>query len=202
MKEVQQCPANESVIKGIPSLPLWHADNHCDTLKLHLGCGGERWKDFINVDLFAYNETIADSSRSGCVADVVADMRHLGLPPESIDEIFTSHTLEHFPKWVAIEMLAEWYRMLKKNARLVIETPDFNRCVIWLLHWKKEKRKLAKNMFYGNQWDKIDFETHRYVWSKNELRQVLVGIGYRDIIIHNRTATHKRGRDMRIETKK
>ena len=69
-------------------------------VKLHLGCGGVRWQDFINVDLHPHDSSVEDSSRNGCVADVFADMRALGLPDNSIDEIFTSHTIDHFTRWV------------------------------------------------------------------------------------------------------
>lgn len=66
-------------------------------VKLHLGCGGIRWRDFINVDMYPAEAGTPDSSRIGCVADVFADMRKLGLANYSVDEIFTSHTIDHFP---------------------------------------------------------------------------------------------------------
>ncbi len=33
-------------------------------VKLHLGCGGIKWKDFINIDLYPDNN-LPNSSRSG-----------------------------------------------------------------------------------------------------------------------------------------
>src|SRR5262245_53381045 len=99
---------------------------------LHLGCGGERWRDFINIDMHAADPSRKDSSRSGCIADVFADMRDLGLPDNSIDEIFTAHTIDHFPRWEAVAMFRDWYRMLKSGGLLVIEAADFWRCVFWL----------------------------------------------------------------------
>ena len=168
------------------------------TVRLHLGCGGVRWRDFINVDL-NQDDGRVDSSRNGCVADVFADMRHLGLSDDSIDEIFTSHTIDHFTRWVAIDMFCDWYRMLKPGGLVVIEVADFFRCVLWLLHPSRAKRQLAKNQFYGNQWDRIDFETHRYVWSARELVAVLRDIGFRDVSYSHSTLTHYPGRDMRVE---
>ena len=32
--------------------------------------------------------------------------------------------------------------------------------------------------FYGNQWSKLDYETHRYVWTKGEFKAVLEEIGF------------------------
>lgn len=172
---------------------------HTGRVCLHLGCGGMRWKDFINVDLYPADSSQPDSSRSGCIADVWADMRCLGLPEDSIDEIFTSHTLDHFTKWVAIDMLSDWFRMTKPGGRLTIEVADFRRCVLWLFHPSRRKRALARSQFYGNQWDRIDFETHRYVWSRSELTAELQRIGFVGVTSTHKTLTHVPGRDMHIE---
>jgi SAM-dependent methyltransferase len=171
-------------------------------IKLHLGCGGIRWEDFINVDLHPHDALVQDSSRNGCVADVFADMESLGLPDNSVDEIFTSHTIDHFTRWAAIDMLTDWHRMLKPDGRLVIEVADFNRCLLWLFHPSRKKRELARTQFYGNQWDRIEFETHRYLWRANELKLVLVQIGYRTIGITHSMVTHVPGRDMRVTASK
>jgi predicted SAM-dependent methyltransferase len=186
------------------------ADRRCNSLasyiegkrppsvKLHLGCGGVKWRDFINVDLHHYDAEVIDTSRSGCVADVFADMQDLGLQDNSVDEIFTSHTIDHFTRWQAIDMLTDWHRMLKPRGLLAIEAADFNRIVLWLFHPKREKRRLARSQFYGNQWDRIDFETHRYVWSGGELQRVLRDIGFRQVTYSHKTLTHYPGRDMRM----
>lgn len=168
------------------------------SVKLHLGCGGVRWLDFINVDLYAADDAVPDSSRGGCCADVFADMRCLNLPDASIDEIFTSHTIDHFTRWTAIDMLKDWHRMLKPEGRLVIEAADFVRCVLWLLHPVREKRLAAVSQFYGNQTDRLDYETHRYVWSARELTSTLRDIGFCHVESTHRTLTHYPGRDMRV----
>lgn len=167
-------------------------------VKLHLGCGGVRWRDFINVDFHPHEPGVTDSSRKGCIADVFANMRSLGLDASSVDEIFTSHTIDHFTRWEAIDMLKDWYRMLKPKGKLIFEAADFNRCLLWLFHPSRRKRKLARSQFYGNQWDRLEFETHRYVWSSNEIRQELLTIGFDPVKISHKTETHHPGRDMRI----
>ena len=167
-------------------------------IKIHVGCGGMRWQDYINVDLHPYSLSVHDRSRSGCVADVYADMRSLGLADNSIDEVFTSHTIDHFNRWVALDMLTDWYRMFKPGGTLIIEVADFVRCILWLFHPLKKKRKLALDQFYGNQWDKIDFQTHRYLWSARELKTELMKIGYNNVHYNHLTLTHHPGRDMRM----
>jgi predicted SAM-dependent methyltransferase len=172
-------------------------------VQLHLGCGGMRWKDFINVDLNPDDPNRRDSSRSGCVADVFADMRDLGLPDNSVEAIFTSHTIDHFSRWVAVDMLSDWHRMLRPGGTLTIEAADLFRCILWLFHPSKRKRWLGKSQLYGNQWDRIDYETHRYVWSGRELKRALrEEIGFREVTISHRTETHVPGRDMRAVARK
>jgi hypothetical protein len=171
-------------------------------VKLHLGCGGMRWRDFVNVDFYPYDTSVSDSSRSGCVADVFADMRSLGLPNDSVDEIFTSHTVDHFTRWDAIDMFRDWHRMLKSGGVLMIEVADFWRCVLWLFHPVARNRHLARTQFYGNQWDRLDFETHRYLWSAGELAQILRGIGFASVTVSHKTLTHVPGRDMQVRAEK
>lgn len=168
------------------------------SVKLHLGCGGTRWQDFINVDLHVYDPSVQDSSRDGCVADVFANMQNLGLSDNTVDEIFTSHTLDHFTRWQAIDMLKDWHRMMKPKGKLVIEAADFNRCLLWLFHPRPRKRRLARTQFYGNQWDRIEFETHRYLWRARELAGVLRDIGFQKVSYNHATLTHCPGRDMRM----
>lgn len=183
----------------IPDLSAYILSNSNMPIRLHLGCGGMRWKDFINVDLHPHDPKIQDKSRCGCAADVVADIRNLGLPDQSVDEIFASHVIDHFTRWVCIDMLRDWHRMLKVQGTLVIEVADFWRCVLWLFHPCRKNRELAKSQFYGNQQDCLDYETHRYVWSAEELKHTLLkDIGFQCVDVNHRTQTHYPGRDMRI----
>ncbi|MFT7641176.1 MAG: glycosyltransferase involved in cell wall biosynthesis/predicted SAM-dependent methyltransferase [Pirellulaceae bacterium] len=193
----QSTPLNEAKADD-SSLADLVANRPGEKIKLHLGCGGIRWKDFINVDLYPEVEGVQDLSRSGCVADVFEDIRFLGLSSETVDEIYSSHVVEHFVRWEACEMLKEWASILKPGGRMVIEMPSFWRCVAWLFHPSSKKRSLARSQFYGNQWDRLDFETHRYVWSAGEVRKMLSQLGFRRVRINHRTKTHHPGRDMRI----
>lgn len=187
-----------SAIQDANPLAEYVRANQLSSVKLHLGCGGVRWRDFINVDFYPHDPSVTDSSRGGCDADVFADMTALNLPDNFIDEIFTSHTIDHFTRWKAIAMFKDWRRMLKPQGVVVMEAADFNRCLLWLFHPNKEKRQSAKNQFYGNQWDEIEFQTHRYVWSAGELVKVLREIGFSSVSCTHKTLTHYPGRDMRI----
>ena len=84
-------------------------------VKLHLGCGGVRWRDFINVDLHPHDPSVERQFPEWLRGRCLCRHHSLGLPDSSIDEIFTSHTIDHFTRWVAIDMLKDWHRMLKRK---------------------------------------------------------------------------------------
>lgn len=187
----------------IPSPTLAeYLQNHVGAVKLNLGCGGKRWQDFINVDLYPAAADEEDSSRSGCKADCFADVRQLPIGAGVADEIFATHVVEHFTRWAAIDLMREWHRVLKPGGKVIVEMPDFVRCVLWLMHPLKRKREMGKNQFYGNQWNKIEYETHRYLWSAREFAKVLREIGFTKVTYHHRPWTHQRGRDMHVEAVK
>jgi len=181
-----------------PTVKEFINQNAIKEVKLHLGCGGVKYPDFINIDLYPSNPEIKDGSRSFCVADVYCDIRNLVLEPESVDEIFLSHVLEHFVKWEAQDALKNWYTILKKGASLIIETPDLLRCVLMLFHFQKKYRKNARSQFYGNQTDRLEYETHRYVWDARELKRELLSIGFSRVTVTHKPKTHKKFRDMRV----
>ena len=53
--------------------------------KLNVGCGSDIREDYLNVD-----------ARELPGVDVVADVRQLPFEPRSVDELYASHTIEHF----------------------------------------------------------------------------------------------------------
>ena len=132
--------------------------------QLHLGCGGMRWRDFINVDMHPFDAASHRKFATGCVADLLPDMRALGLADCYVDEIFTSHTIDHFTRWEAIDMLATgihaqaWWDADIEVADLCVVccrccTP-VGRSAFWLATTFTAISGIAN-----------DFETHRYVWS-------------------------------------
>ena len=49
--------------------------NQGKVVELHLGCGGVKWKDSTNADLYPDTPEIPDSSREGCVAGPGRDIK-------------------------------------------------------------------------------------------------------------------------------
>lgn len=171
-------------------------------IKLHLGCGGVNFPGWINIDNYDFDPL--DTSRSGSNYDIKMDIRNLDVADGTVSSILMVHVVEHFVRWEMIKMFQYFHQKLRAGGQLVLETPDLDRCIEWYL--KKEKAPHIKtplgelNMgftqLYGNQWSEIDFETHRYVWTQNEMRQVLTETGFSQIIMSNNAQFHMKDRDM------
>lgn len=53
-------------------------------IRLHLGCGGRKLENYINIDLYPSDPNAHDSSRSGCVADLFCDIKQKVISQEEI----------------------------------------------------------------------------------------------------------------------
>ncbi len=183
-----------------PSIPL----------KLHLGCGSVNYPGFVNIDFFDSEKP--DSSRGGqkMKADVLLDIRQLRshVDSASVDHVLMVHVLEHFTRWAAISLMSDILHVLKPGGTLEMEHPDLDACIAFYLHDKRRMNtpigslNIGFTQFYGNQWDELDYETHRYVWTKGELESVAKTIGFDVVELHNNAMYHVPGRDMRVILKR
>ena len=132
------------------------------------------------------------------------DIRELDVEDGSVDAILLVHVVEHFVRWEALKMFEQYFTKLKPGGKLVMEHPDLDKCIEWYLRGREAPHidtplgalNMGFTQFYGNQWDKLDYETHRYVWTKAEMQQVLEAIGFRIEHISNDAQYHQPGRDM------
>ena len=181
-------------------------EHDLNELNLHLGCGGQYIEGWINIDNYEYENN--DSSRGGCCSDLKMDIRQLDVANGSVDKILLVHVIEHFVRWQTVKMLQTFFRALKPGGILIMEHPDLDGCIAWYLSRKKSIRtplgdlNMGFTQFYGNQWDELDYETHRYVWTKSEMQQVLEEIGFEIIHLDNNACFHEAGRDMRVVARK
>lgn len=88
-------------------------------LRLHLGCGEQRFAGYVNIDYPASEHNVMTVR-----PDFEADITRLGFPDGSVDEIRLHHVFEHFNRVTALAMLVKWHQWLKIGGRLHIETPD------------------------------------------------------------------------------
>ena len=86
-------------------------------VKLHIGCGKRYLVGFKHLDLadyphIDYRQHISDLSNFN---------------NGSVDEIYTSHTLEYFDFSEIQQILREFYRILKPNGSVYLSVPDFKK---------------------------------------------------------------------------
>lgn len=149
-------------------------------IKLHLGCGNVSLKNYINIDV-----------RSLKNVDIVADITSLPFIPDcSVDEIYTCHTFEHISHQKSIDVLKEWFRILKSQGKIIISVPDFER-VIQI--YKKTGNNIwnIKSILMGEQ----DYpeDSHYSVFNFNFFEQILKYVGYKKIrhLENNEKITNK-----------
>ena len=84
-------------------------------MKLHLGCGNDRRKGYINID-----------SSMDVNPDIVLDLEKTPLPfrENSVDEIMANHILEHIRNF--IPLMHDIHRICRKNAIIKIRTPFYS----------------------------------------------------------------------------
>ncbi|SCM72509.1 methyltransferase domain-containing protein [Desulfovibrio sp. 86] len=171
-------------------------------INLHLGCGGENIEGWINIDNYDYEGR--DTSRSGACYDLKMDICALDAADDSVDRILLVHVLEHFTRWAAIDLLAQFHRLLRPEGLLLMEHPDLDACIKMYLEGQASiatplgALNLGFSQFYGNQWDRLDYETHRYVWTKNEMASELIKAGFEILVLDNQAKFHVPERDMRV----
>lgn len=85
-----------------------------DLVKIDVGCGSRKPEGYIGIDKTKYDEV-----------DIVLDCRFNRLPfdDDSVDEIRTSHFLEHLTFEEVIFIMNEFYRVLKQGHLLEIIVP-------------------------------------------------------------------------------
>ncbi len=81
---------------------------------LNLGCGSRWHKDWVNLDFNSNSEFVQKYNL----------YKPLPFDDSSIDIVYSSHVLEHFPKCFAPKFLQECYRILKKGGIIRVVVPD------------------------------------------------------------------------------
>ncbi len=102
-----------------------------ETIKLNLGCGGQRFpqsEGWINVDPYEAG------------ADAQFNLWEIPYGDGTVDEIHSEHSLEHVPKHLAERALKEWARALKPNGKLTVKVPDIEECMKNFLSADEDKR--------------------------------------------------------------
>jgi predicted SAM-dependent methyltransferase len=184
------------------------SDHNFSLIQLNLGCGGRPIKQWINIDNYDYEKN--DSSRSGSHYDIKMDIRNLDCQNGTVDKILLVHVIEHFVRWETINLVRHYREKLKVGGQLIVEMPDLHECIKIYLQGKNAPHmktpigniSIGRTQFYGNQWDELDYETHRYVWDINEFTNMLKVEGFRILKANHEAVFHIKGRDMFVVAEK
>jgi hypothetical protein len=145
-------------------------------LRLHLGCGEVYLPGYINVDFPPSEHSVQQHSK----ADIFADLSQLHYASGTVDEIRLHHVFEHFERPVALRLLIDWYGWLKEGGQLMIETPDFHRCVQEYLRSQAlgDQLRILRHLFGSHE---ANWAVHYDGWYRERFTQVLTALGYRDL---------------------
>ena len=127
-------------------------------MKLNLGGGFQKIAGFTNIDRLTGQEAFP-------------------LPDHedgSIDEVRASHILEHFGHREAVDVLAEWVRILKPGGLLKVAVPDFD----YIVQHRSDEIPIESYLM-GGQGDNNDY--HKSLYTERKLRDMFRYLGLTDI---------------------
>jgi len=152
--------------------------------RLHIGCGNHIKKGFVNIDFFNEN------------ADLKAQAHKLPFKQRSATRIESYQLIEHLGYINCIYALSEWYFVLKKGGKLIIETPDVDKSFKKYLASTSDQDKIRMLLWiYGNE---LPGYYHKFCFSKKILRQLLKSIGFKKIKFKPQT-TYRQYPGLRVE---
>ena len=137
-------------------------------LKLNIGAGhtnfGEDWEHIDNI-----NEPHIKSH----------DITKLPYEDNSVDVLYSSHTLEYFDREEVIDVLKEWYRVLKVGGKIYLSVPNFTTmCDLY-------QDDVPLHKLLGPLYGKMDSNGriiyHKTVWDYASLGEYLRIVGFRRI---------------------
>ena len=139
-------------------------------VRLNVGCGDDIREGFLNIDPFADG------------TDLRMEAGHLGFASQSVDEIFSSHMLEHLSKHEVMGVLVEWRRVLRPTGKLEIIVPDLPWCLKqWLRLPEQARWDWALDTIFGLQDHPGEF--HKTGFSLDRLRYLLEKAGFRRVAV-------------------
>lgn len=147
-----------------------------DIKGLHLGGHNNVIEGFINIDANLYT-----------IADIKSDINKIKLQDNSVEIIYTSHTLEHLPRNLIVSSFKEYYRVLKKGGKLYFSVPNFeflSRKILEEVDKENTNYKLVDiliGIIFGGQINQYDYHFNGFIYKT--LKKDLLEIGFSKVDI-------------------
>jgi len=137
-------------------------------IMLDIGCGMKLAEGYTGVDAYVTGPGIIN-----------APMWSLPFNDDTVEEIRSSHALEHVAKRMVPVTLAEWQRVLIPGGRLLLFVPDLEWCVTeWL---KRKSNDWFMDTIFGNQDHQGEF--HMTGFTDDIGYGYLEDAGFTDIVV-------------------
>lgn len=140
------------------------------TLRLHLGCGGIDQPGFVNID--GIDRPHVHFVQSLTKLDRFDDA--------TVEFVYSSHTLEHFPRTNTVPILKEWRRVLLPGGRLCLSVPDFDRILEIYQLTGGCLEDVLPPLFGGQDYP---FNFHYTVFNKVSLSRALYDAGFAKVFV-------------------
>lgn len=150
-----------------------------DVVRLHLGCGPIDHPGFVNIDGI-------DRPHVHFVQSLTPLDR---FPDASVAFIYTSHTLEHFPRAQTVSILKEWGRALAPGGKLCVSVPDFDRILEIYQLSGGDADAILPPLFGGQDYP---FNFHHTTFNRASLTRAFIEAGFSrvDRWVHGSDAYH------------
>jgi predicted SAM-dependent methyltransferase len=136
-------------------------------MKLNVGSGKRYEPDYCNIDL--YEDILVDQQMSAI---------NLSFPDKSCEEVKAIQLIEHIGFFKSLYVLNEFYRVLKSNGILIIETPDIEKAFQSYLNGNYEQQKEILGWIFGIPHKGLQ---HKLCYPSKLLTEMLLKIGFIDI---------------------
>lgn len=137
----------------------------------NFGCGDNRISGAINVDI---NDALKP--------DVVMNfLEPLPLASNSVDVIYFLHVIEHIHKDRHLQLLQEFWRVLKPEGWIYFAYPEFVKCATNYIRNAQGMRDFWEATIYGRQSSPFDF--HVALMHTRRFKYFIERIGFRVLAI-------------------